>query len=340
MKTFNKITWIIFIIGLIFKYLLHWPGYSVLLLLSCFLLLIHGTINFIQNIKNDKPKSLISLSFAFLTLSLFFRMYNWFFQEYIFLLAFLLTVTCIILHLTKKIKFNFHLIILLFYFSFIFILFFIYFWQKNGINDQSRRNENWIWFVDKLTGIGSWAIVGNKMELKDGGLTFFYSSGEIFCDGQIRESVYIDTARFYDVTGKCIKNIIYYGNGNNKIYYPLEGKYYDYYKTGEIQTEGFVVNHKFEGLKKLYSKNGNISYQANMINGSGWSSDYYESGSMKDSFYLANGKQYGTYKEWYENGKLLEISNWNNSLQHGARVTFFENGVIKLKDFWTFGKRN
>ena len=166
------------------------------------------------------------------------------------------------------------------------------------------------------------------MELKDGGLTFFYSSGEIFCDGQIRESVYIDTARFYDVTGKCIKNIIYYGNGNNKIYYPLEGKYYDYYKTGEIQTEGFVVNHKFEGLKKLYSKNGNISYQANMINGSGW------------SFYLANGKQYGTYKEWYENGKLLEISNWNNSLQHGARVTFFENGVIKLKDFWTFGKRN
>ena len=127
MKTFNKITWIIFIIGLIFKYLLHWPGYSVLLLLSCFLLLIHGTINFIQNIKNDKPKSLISLSFAFLTLSLFFRMYNWFFQEYTFFISVFADSHLYYTSFNKKnqIQFSFNHPIILFFihFHFIFYLF-------------------------------------------------------------------------------------------------------------------------------------------------------------------------------------------------------------------------
>ena len=66
--------------------------------------------------------------------------------------------------------------------------------NNERIDDLSKRNENWYWFVDKFTGRGSWVPVGEKMGLKKGDYTLFYSTGEINEFGKIKDSIHIDTA--------------------------------------------------------------------------------------------------------------------------------------------------
>ena len=39
---------------------------------------------------------------------------------------------------------------------------------NKGINDSSKRNENWVWFVDKPTGQGIWIPLGGKAILENG----------------------------------------------------------------------------------------------------------------------------------------------------------------------------
>lgn len=47
------------------------------------------------------------------------------------------------------------------YFPFLLFIVFVYGCGNKGINDESKRNENWIWWVDKTTGIGTWVEVSN-----------------------------------------------------------------------------------------------------------------------------------------------------------------------------------
>ena len=40
--------------------------------------------------------------------------------------------------------------------------------NQSGINDKSKRNENWIWWVDKTTGVGEWIPAADQTTVKDG----------------------------------------------------------------------------------------------------------------------------------------------------------------------------
>lgn len=205
---------------------------------------------------------------------------------------------------------------------------------------MTYRNENWSWFVDKETGIGSWHPIGGKMELETGDYTRFYSTGEIRETGRIKDFLFIDTGRIFDKLGNCIRYTIISENSENINYYVNNGKYEEYYNTGELFYDGYVVNHKLEGLRREYDKNGRLTYQDNIINNAGWSSYFYESGVMKDSFYLSNGKQQGISKQWYKNGNIEEIASTKDNKREGWQYYYYETGVLKQKVFYVLDKKH
>src|ERR1700741_172018 len=149
MKALNITSIVIFSLALVFN-LFHWAGHHALIFFGCLFLFIPAFVSFFKHMKTNLPRSLLYLSFAF---SLF----------YIF----------------KKITFDLFPCLLLLCFISVLTIFFYNTWQENSINNLSRRNEHWSWFVAKNTGKGSWVPVGDKMTLQSGDYTLFYSTGEI-----------------------------------------------------------------------------------------------------------------------------------------------------------------
>ncbi len=118
----------------------------------------------------------------------------------------------------------------------------------NGINDLSKRNENWVWFVDKKSGQGIWVPIGNKTTLENGNYTAFYYKGKIREKGKIVEAQHVDTIYFYDLGEKLIKYTVL-GSDSLTHYYLNDGAYKEYSPKGEITEEGIVTNHQLTDVK-------------------------------------------------------------------------------------------
>ena len=122
----------------------------------------------------------------------------------------------------------------------------IYSCGDKGINDSSKRNENYIWFVDKTTGNGTWVPLGDHTTIDNGTYTAFYYDGKIREKGKIVEREFFDSVFYYDINERLIKySIIKTDTTVN--YYINEGPYKAYSPTGELILDGVVKNHCLEG---------------------------------------------------------------------------------------------
>jgi hypothetical protein len=118
----------------------------------------------------------------------------------------------------------------------------------NGLNDLSKRNENWVWFVDKKSGQGIWVPIGNRTTLENGNYTAFYYNGKIREKGKIVDTQHVDTIYFYDLSEKLIKYTVL-GSDSITHYYVNEGPYKEYSPKGEITEEGIVTNHQLTDVQ-------------------------------------------------------------------------------------------
>ena len=91
-----------------------------------------------------------------------------------------------------------------------------------NINDASKRNENWVWWVDKTKGVGKWIPVADKTTVKDGDYTTFYSNGKINLQGRLRNGQEVDTIYLHDYSGLVIQCLINVNNTSYR-YYPVNG---------------------------------------------------------------------------------------------------------------------
>ncbi len=158
MKQLQTIAWIIFLLGLIFK-LLHYPGAAILLILGSTLLFIYSLVYLFKNLKTNLPYSFLNLSFSFWTIYLMFRFQYWNFAQEIFVVAFLVTITCLSLHLINQTKFKLPQIILTLYFLFSIKIAYtnsdriFYFFNLNTILNYDSRNldfhswDKYSWFL-------------------------------------------------------------------------------------------------------------------------------------------------------------------------------------------------
>ncbi|HET6243778.1 MAG: toxin-antitoxin system YwqK family antitoxin [Bacteroidetes bacterium] len=210
--------------------------------------------------------------------------------------------------------------------------------QEDQIDDSSKRNENWAWFINEDTGKGSWLPISDKMIVSTGDYTLFFSTGEILEQGKIKDSLNVDTARVFNKSGELLYLKIFNDKNNTGKYYISDGDFTEYYNNGKLWFEGAVENHEEIGLWTEYDKDGNILWKGNFYNAFYWSSNYYLNGSIKDSSYFENNKQQGIYKLWYENGKISQITNWKDHLQDGEQIYFHDNGQLRGKEFWISGQ--
>jgi hypothetical protein len=65
--------------------------------------------------------------------------------------------------------------------------------SSNGIDDASKRNKNWCWFVNKETGKGEWVPIKDETNLPDGEYSLFFSNGSIRQKGKLKDKKDCDT---------------------------------------------------------------------------------------------------------------------------------------------------
>ena len=221
-----------------------------------------------------------------------------------------------------------------------FILISLYGCMDADINDSSKRNENWVYWVDKKTGKASWVeIAGDETTLKDGRYTMFYAKGTIYKIGKLKNGKDIDTIYFYNLEEKPIQYLLV--KPDTLIhYYVNNGPYISYYQNGEIFEKGKIENHNLGSEWTKYFDNGKIDWTKKLVNGTGWNYWYYRNGQISDANFHAKGKTHGEVKTWYENGQIKEISHWKNGIQDGTYETYYENGKPKEKVNWINDKRD
>lgn len=228
--------------------------------------------------------------------------------------------------------------------------------KSDSENDASKRNADWIWWIDEHTGKGEWIKSGDHTTVKDGKYTTFYFNGHVYSKGRLKNGVDFDTIFYFDTAGKC------YGfnidiNGINAYYFYKNGPLKIYFNTGELKAEGVIANNRREKWVS-YLKNGQIKFSLDYTNGVGWGTDYYDNGKPKEVYYrlgyddsglnvrqwneagtlifeaeISNGKYNGIMKRYYDNGNIKSLSTFENDLENGLFQGFFENGSLNFKGY-------
>ena len=137
----------------------------------------------------------------------------------------------------------------------------------------------------------------------------FLSTGELSCEGYIKNGEFDGPLKTYDTDDKgnlFLWQICNYENGME------QGKTTNYYPNGKIESEINIKDDKFEG--KFIS--------------------YYESGKIKKEDNYENDKLNGISISYYENGKIKEKSNYINNDIQGIKAEYLENGsLFKKSDY-------
>lgn len=220
--------------------------------------------------------------------------------------------------------------------------------NKSDINDKSKRNPEWAWWVDIQTGKGSWIHAGNTTTV-EGRLTFFYSNGNIYEEAKFVNGKYIDTTYFYDLQGKLSYYRLMNPNStcnfiiNNKTdticdYVFNNGILKVYQANGTLFQEAVIKNHVYNGLCTYYYWDGNKQFLRNFVKDSAWRIEYYENGQEKDSSYDFNYiGDFLSCKKWYDNGQIEEETQRKNGLKDGIIIRYYDNGMIKGTMEWKNG---
>jgi len=127
------------------------------------------------------------------------------------------------------------------------------------------------------------------------------------------------------------------------------GKVYDYFITGELQSEieGAVYIDKkddsksrFIGLSKGLYRNGNRNFetlhdhQGNVVSSKSW----HENGNLWAEYSYKNGEIDGNYTQYYENGKLEVKATYKNGELDGNYAVYYEDGTLGIEATYKNGK--
>lgn len=216
--------------------------------------------------------------------------------------------------------------------------------HSDNINDKSKRNANWEWWVDASTGKGEWVpITKDSSTVKNGRYTNFYFNGEKCEEGKLVNGKNADTLFAYDLKGQLDFYEIF--RKDTPIYIIQDGYRKMYYRKGSLLAESNIKNHTYDGVLINYYENGNRRFARNYVKDSGWNINYYENGQMKDSSIEFNNTGKGRIcKTWFENGQVDRIIEWNmkTGVQEGTTKRFYENSggvqsILRASEVWKNG---
>ena len=97
--------WSVFLLGIAFK-IQHYPGGVLLLLAGCLMMLIHSLIFLNKNHKTNLAAAFVYLTYTIWTIYLLFRIQFWGVAFTIFIVAVMLSIVCILQHMSQKLAFK------------------------------------------------------------------------------------------------------------------------------------------------------------------------------------------------------------------------------------------
>lgn len=209
--------------------------------------------------------------------------------------------------------------------------------KEGDFNDESKRNENWAYWIDEDSGKASWIPIKNETTVENGIYHLFYANGKIFEKGKLKDRKPIDTLYRYDEKENIIRYKIFV-NDTAYNFYLKDGLYEEKYQDGSIFQKGTVKNNQMTEDLIRYFTNGQIELAQEFINNTGIETIFYENGQISSVSNRKNGKLHGQVEIWYKNGQLEELSYRKDGLMDGLMTTYYENGALKYEADWKNGK--
>jgi len=209
---------------------------------------------------------------------------------------------------------------------------------KDDISDKSKRNENWVWWIDAKTGKAGWVPVnGNVPRVTDGRYTQFYFNGNVHKKGKLVNGQDADTIFAYDIKGNLQGYQVL--KGDSLEYFIHNGPIKIYNQKGIVTAIGVVINHDYGNKWISYFDNGKPQYVRNSKTDTGWATRYYYNGKVSDSEYY-EGQHVFNLKHWFENGQLAESNEFKNGDFNGLQKEYYLNGRLKVLANIINGKSN
>ncbi len=217
--------------------------------------------------------------------------------------------------------------------------------SNQSINDKSKRNEDWSWFIDSKTGEGSWIeIDGPGGPLEDGKYVLFYKNGAIREKRNVENGHIVDTSFYYSPNKNQIIKYSFRIENTDTVEsrYLVNGQFKLYYANMKLAEEGVVNNKRRQGIWKKYFESGSLNMLSGYKDGrpNGVNQVWDEEGNLLETSYWKNGKADGIMELYYINSNLKEQSIFINGKRNGTCKTFYTNGKLNTKEEYVDDKLN
>jgi antitoxin component YwqK of YwqJK toxin-antitoxin module/Flp pilus assembly protein TadD len=242
---------------------------------------------------------------------------------------------------------------------------------KTGSFADGKSTGLWKWFYDNGQPEYTGTYVKGELDgeylsyYKNGKLESrtFYKKGEvdgkkenydddgvIFCE-TIFERGRLRDIKFFDKKGNVISNTTSRkGNADISFYQPdgsktrdgyftkdglQEGKGFNYYKNGKIQSEAFYKDGLLEGIKKTYYANGKLKEEGNYTKdaANGYFVTYYNNGTVSEEGWYVDGDKQGTFLFYDQMGNISSKVYYLNGRAHGVAEYFHPDGKLNYTEY-------
>jgi antitoxin component YwqK of YwqJK toxin-antitoxin module len=202
---------------------------------------------------------------------------------------------------------------------------------KDDFDDASKRNENFVWWVDAKTGKASWVPTeGPGSPVQNGRMTRFYSNGKVFSKCKLVNGHWVDTALYYGMDSKPFASE-FVKDGDTIMYFLHDGPQKTYAQTGYLTGEGTIDGHTYGHWRKYY-ESGNLLSIYNLKNDTGWIKNYYENGNREDSNYkYTAGRKSYNIRHWFYDGKLQKGVYLKDNKRTGYWEKYYENRQLEAR---------
>jgi len=209
---------------------------------------------------------------------------------------------------------------------------------KDKIDDSSKRNEHYVWWVDAKTGKAGWIPVeGPGMPVQNGKFTRFYFNGKVFSKGRLVDGELVDTLFSYGLNGKLFE-YMFVEKGDTIRYFPVDGYFKAYSQNSKLWGEGTIQAHVRAHWRQYYDS-GKLESVYNVKNDTGWVNDYYENGNKSDSGYFEGGIKSENIRHWSESGQLLSAVYYKAGTHTGYWEMYYWNGQLESKGYLVNGAK-
>ncbi|MBB3697601.1 hypothetical protein KMW28_05405 [Flammeovirga yaeyamensis] len=124
----------------------------------------------------------------------------------------------------------------------------------------------------------------------------------------------------------------FFPNGTVQIEHNISKNYWkEYYPSGKLMNESEMLGEVRNGVTKVYDQEGNLkqkgTYKEGKIDGKYYTYFPKSTTVQKESDFV-DGKLEGESKEFYTSGVLKQVIPFENNIEHGLRLEYYESGQL------------